>query len=417
MSACSTTQMVRQPAESAESACLEEPNSGCITIDENSKSPNDGKIQIHYKWLNPFDPKKQTFIFLNGGPGAGSNYYELFQDFWKSSQLGQKFNLLFFDPRGVGRSSPITQSNVANKNMKNYTFDGMVEDIEALRTQLLAGQKIGLIGHSTGGHLVFSYALKYPMNVFKIISLHGAISEMGFLNQYHDRMTEWRRATTGLDQNNLNLLRQKIQSGNACVAEGNPLPSKAWDQLVNYALYGTYSQRLNLNTTLQSLLKGNIDADSYCRQNPQGATASELITGPSANDPLNAMGEINLIINSNVVCTNLMTFNEVESLSPPYLDGTRELWKRTCSNLKASGKITEKPFDVRKDIKKLLVPILIIGADSDQWIAPKAQQEIWNTLSDAQKKISRMTILNKCSHFSFYECPEQLKIELDRFVH
>lgn len=416
LNGCSKSQISRNP-QSEEDICSKRiPNSGCIIINENSHSLADGKIKIRYQWLSPFDSKKQTFIFLNGGPGGGFGYYMAFQDFWRATHLGRHFNVLFFDPRGVGGSSPVDATNVSSRNMKNYTFSGMVEDIEGLRSQLLGDKKVGLIGHSTGGHLVFSYALKYPANVFKIISLHGAVSEIGFLTQYHDRITEWMNATVGIEQKKIELLKKKIEDGQACLDDGNKIPPRAWSQLVNYALYGTYSQRESLHPTLVSLIKGNVDGTSHCSQTPKGPSASDLVEGPAPQDPLNAMGGINLIINSNVTCSNLLTYDEVEALSPPYLEGARELWKRDCSNLVSSGKILEDPFDVRKDVKSLSIPILLLGADHDQWIAPRAQQEAWDTLLDNQKKTSKFVLLNKCSHFSFYDCPGQLKAALDDFM-
>lgn len=391
-------------------------NSDYILVPENFSISSSPKIEIHYHWLTSFDAAKPTFIFLNGGPGASSHYYLLFQDFWMSTELRRRFNILFFDPRGVGQSSSINANNIATKDMKSYTFESMVEDIESLRTQLSLGQKIGLIGHSTGGHLVFSYALKYPKNVLKIISLHGAISEIGFLTQYDDRISEWMKASAGLDQGKLTLLGQKIQSGQACLEDGRTLPQQAWSQIVNYALYGTYSKRLSLPSLLKSLVTGNIDGDSYCKRSQVIYTLSDLIDGPNSLDPLSAMPNLNLIVNANVVCSNLLTFNEVESLSAPYLTGARALWQRDCSPLRASGKIKENPFDVRGDISKVQVPILLVGADHDQWIAPRAQLEAWNALSNEQKKTSKIVILNNCSHFSFYECPADLTKALDEFV-
>lgn len=391
-------------------------NSGCILINENNQTAQDGKVQIFYHWLNPFDPSKQTFFFLIGGPGAPMDYYLKFEKFWRSTTLGQKYNLLFFDPRGVGKSTPVTQENVIRRNLKNYTFSGMVEDIEGLRQALVPGQKIGVIGHSTGGHLVFSYAVKYPENVFKIISMHGAVSEIGFLTQMYLRQKEVASALSGLQPTEITQLAQKIQSGNTCFADGSKLHPTSWQLLMNFALYGTYSQRQSLPSIILDLFQGNIITNKYCQKTNISSLTNSLILDPPALDPLLAMGGINLLINNNVVCSNLITSKQAQTMQAPYHDPILSFWTRQCFPFLQSGQIIEEPFDLKAAIANLKMPILIVGAEHDQWVSPIAQNEIWDAFTTSQKNQNKMTILSNCSHFSFYECPTDLSKSLNDFL-
>jgi len=399
----------------AQTAFAANPNDGCVSVPENPSNSGGTEISICYKWLRPFDKNKRTYIFLVGGPGAGFDYYMRFSEFWLNTALGQKFNLLFFDPRGVGRSSEVNATNLAEHDMRQYTLANMTNDIESLRKALLGDQSIGLIGHSTGGHQVFEYATRFPDHVFKVISLHGGASALGFLTQVYYRLAEWQNAGAAIDSQKLQRLLQLMQSGLACDSDGSKLSSSSSTQVVYFALYGTVSQRNMLPGLLNSLVLGNVDSRIFCEA-PQVNTQRQF---PSleANDPLNAMSGINSIINTNVVCSNFITKDAVASLASPFRDPTyNSIWAPQCLPLLSAGKITENLFDVRRRISEIQVPILIVGADRDQWIPYPVQNEIWQNMTDNQKASSEIHELKRCGHFSFYECPSQLKSILDHFI-
>lgn len=54
--------------------------------------------------LSTYNPNKQTFIFLVGGPAAGFTYYVKFRDFWLTKKLGQKVVLLDLNFDGDSRT-------------------------------------------------------------------------------------------------------------------------------------------------------------------------------------------------------------------------------------------------------------------------------------------------------------------------
>jgi len=388
---------------------------GCVTVAENPTATDGTKISICYKWLQPYDQSKKTFLFLVGGPGASFEYYMLFGEFWLNTNLGKNYNLLFFDPRGVGHSSEINSANVDSHDLRQYTLANMTDDIESLRKNLLGDQSIGLIGHSTGGHQVFDYAIRFPEHVSKIISLHGGASGLGFQTQVYYRLNEWQKAGASIEPQKLVSLQQLVQSGSACDSDGSKLLPTSWNQLTSYALYGTVSQRKMLPKLIMSLVQGNIDSQSFCQNKSVNVQKEFPIL--QSNDPLNAMSGINPIINANIVCSNFITKASIGSLPAPFHDPTFNfIWSPQCQPLLMSGKITEDQFDVRTSISQIQVPILVVGSDGDQWIPFKVQNEIWENMTDPQKIKSEIHELRQCGHFSFYECPHQLKLIIDHFL-
>ena len=95
-------------------------------------------------------------VIVHGGPGASHDYllpYLL--------PLARHHRLVFIDERGSGRSEKL-------EDVKQYTVENMVEDVEGVRQSLGLG-KIDLLGHSYGGVLAQAYALKYSANLSHLV--------------------------------------------------------------------------------------------------------------------------------------------------------------------------------------------------------------------------------------------------------
>ncbi len=100
--------------------------------------------------------KGEPMIVIHGGPGLDHSY--LLPQMYG---LSDYYHLIFFDQRACGKSasnSPIT-------------LDVLVEDIEAIRTELDLGS-IHLLGHSWGGLLAMKYAILYPDHLTSLILLN-----------------------------------------------------------------------------------------------------------------------------------------------------------------------------------------------------------------------------------------------------
>ncbi|KQQ85796.1 prolyl aminopeptidase [Aureimonas sp. Leaf324] len=101
------------------------------------------------------NPDGKPVIFLHGGPGSGCNpsHRRLFDP--------DQYNVLLFDQRGCGRSSPLGALH-AN------TTQHLVEDVERLRRMAGFGKAM-LFGGSWGSTLALAYAQAYPAHVSEMI--------------------------------------------------------------------------------------------------------------------------------------------------------------------------------------------------------------------------------------------------------
>ena len=105
-------------------------------------------------WERSGNPKGSSVLIVHGGPGGGSSpsYRRYFDP--------KKFNIVQFDQRGCGRSSP-------HSELKENTTHHLIEDIEKLR-QLLKIETWHVFGGSWGSTLSLIYAIQHTE---KVISL------------------------------------------------------------------------------------------------------------------------------------------------------------------------------------------------------------------------------------------------------
>lgn len=108
--------------------------------------------------------KGRPCVFLHGGPGSTSYYFEAFA---AAKILEQNMQLVYFDQRGCGRSD-----SAANNN---YSLSRMEQDLEELRAAL-GHKKWSVMGHSFGGILITSYAAHYPEAVAALYMVHGTVN-------------------------------------------------------------------------------------------------------------------------------------------------------------------------------------------------------------------------------------------------
>jgi len=103
----------------------------------------------------------EPLVILHGGPGLSHNY--LMPHFQK---LYENYNVIFYDQRASGKSTGSVDSNL--------TINVFVDDLEALRKSL-GLEQFHLTGHSWGGLLALSYAVKYPQFI-KSLTLISPVS-------------------------------------------------------------------------------------------------------------------------------------------------------------------------------------------------------------------------------------------------
>ncbi|WP_054413747.1 alpha/beta fold hydrolase [Hymenobacter sp. DG25A] len=91
-------------------------------------------------------------VFVHGGPGAWSGMPQALA----GPALEDKFQMIWYDQRGSGRSQ--------NDPRHNYSLERMVQDLEEIRLQLGVEQWV-VMAHSFGGTIATAYAAKYPQHV------------------------------------------------------------------------------------------------------------------------------------------------------------------------------------------------------------------------------------------------------------
>ncbi len=103
----------------------------------------------------------EPLIIIPGGPGGAHVGYRVFD----SLSVGTNIQLIYFDAFGRG------QSDTA-KNVKEYSLERDIEDIEGLRKAMHLN-KINLLGHSYGSLVAQGYAIKYGQNLAHLIIANG----------------------------------------------------------------------------------------------------------------------------------------------------------------------------------------------------------------------------------------------------
>jgi proline iminopeptidase len=79
--------------------------------------------------------KGKPCVFVHGGPGSTSYYYEVMPG---AQMIEQKMRMIYFDQRGSGRSGSAKNGN--------YSLARMLKDMEELRTALQY-RKWAVMGH------------------------------------------------------------------------------------------------------------------------------------------------------------------------------------------------------------------------------------------------------------------------------
>jgi proline iminopeptidase len=96
------------------------------------------------------------------GPGC-SYYMPVFKP------LESYFTMVYLENRGTGQSERA-------KSTKEYTWDHLVADMDALRVHLKQ-DKVWLMGHSEGGALILQYAVKHQDKVRGLVLLEAVAAE------------------------------------------------------------------------------------------------------------------------------------------------------------------------------------------------------------------------------------------------
>jgi proline iminopeptidase len=116
-----------------------------------------GGVRLFYRMMGA---GRDTLVVLHGGPGFNLEY--LAEDL---EPLAARHTLLFYDQRGAGRSSLVSDS---------LALDGQrfAEDLDALRRHF-GFERLTLLGHSWGAGVAALYAARYPDRIARLLIVSG----------------------------------------------------------------------------------------------------------------------------------------------------------------------------------------------------------------------------------------------------
>jgi proline iminopeptidase len=140
-----------------------------------------GGVLVYVKTVGTGEP----LILLHGGPGATHEYL-----LPHLLPLARHYRLIFLDERGSGRSQKL-------EDPSGYTEEAMADDVEAVRQALGLG-KVAVLGHSCGGVLAQTYALKYPASLSHLIlcsTFHSTRAMNEVLRKMKEKMAPELRAS------------------------------------------------------------------------------------------------------------------------------------------------------------------------------------------------------------------------------
>lgn len=151
-------------------------------------------VNIYYRIFGKGEP----LLIINGGPGGNSEGFG-----YIAGLLGEKYQAIIFDQRGVGKSI------LPARNTTTITMDLMREDMEALRKHL-GIKKWVIMGQSFGGMLASYYTAKYPKNVKGLIYSASGGLDLEFMNFAQTRIQQ---NLTKIEQDSLNYYNERITKG------------------------------------------------------------------------------------------------------------------------------------------------------------------------------------------------------------
>lgn len=169
---------------------------------------------IRYRDPNQRD-RIGSLVINPGGPGVSGIEYALNAEFILNPDVLERYDIVGFDPRGIGQSTPIHCLNAAEQdvlfasdpkpdndeefaqalvdmqsfvdkclartaNLEHFSTDAAAHDMELLRKGL-GDTKLNYVGFSYGTYLGTLYAQQFPTNVGRFV-LDGAINP-GISNQ------------------------------------------------------------------------------------------------------------------------------------------------------------------------------------------------------------------------------------------
>jgi L-proline amide hydrolase len=117
--------------------------------------------QTYYKIIGTLKAGVRPLVALHGGPGCNSEYLEILTDVTK----GQPGFLILYDQVGGGLSTHLPEKN---GDTVFWTIQLFLDELDNLLTKLKI-EEYDLLGHSWGGTLAVSHAVRRPAGLRNLI--------------------------------------------------------------------------------------------------------------------------------------------------------------------------------------------------------------------------------------------------------
>lgn len=382
---------------------------GTLTVPVDYADPQGETLELSLLRVPATGARVGSMVVNPGGPGARGTSYAAAAGQVFREPLRRGFDIVGFDPRGVGRSDPVdcltdgelddylagdptpdTSAEVTAYKASVLSFGqrcvaasgpvvGHVTTIEAARDMdvlrsALGEETLTYFGASYGTKLGATYAELFPEQVGRFV-LDGAVDvALDPRSLALDQAAGFETALRAYVQNCLDstdscFLGDSVDEGLATITdlldsiEEEPLPAGDRELTVGNAFYGIITPLYNrdywflLSTALTSALEGKGSAlmqlaDAYASRNPDGSYADNSV---EANYAVNCLDDPTSVPFGRVPSL----FDEFEEASPTF--GRVFAWGMAgCRGIAVTS--SEEPLAIRADGA---APILVLGTSRD----------------------------------------------------
>lgn len=367
-------------------------------------------LRLFYQWHGDFVPGREVIVILNGGPGGDLRDYLDLPEFIPHAN---RYNLLFYDQRGTGRSGALRESDAHSARLDNFRTRHHIADLEALREFVIRQKKIILLGHSYGAHLALGYAARYPGNVSKVIAVNGASDTLGFVLQAHAKKQAVERVLQSIDEKTLGVFFDMLDAGKNVKENGQQF---RYDDFLAY-------MRENIKTykgqtqNIPRLIEGFANLGGHHPQ-PIADSLPALPTGPTghkSSPPPLIQSTFNRLANSFIVCHDLLTASVVGALPEGALKSSAVSARAKNCAAFVDSPFSEEAFDVKEGLGRITVPVLLAGGSHDP-LMPFEVQERDYTLMAQKNAHSVLLRMENVGHDFFSENPACSQLALAGFL-
>lgn len=225
-------------------APLEPAGGGQVTTDDG--------VRLHFQVRGT---GRDTLVVLHGGPGLSSAYLAPDLDL-----LARGHTLVFYDQRGAGRSTVLTDST-------RLRLADHIRDLEAVRRHF-GLERVTLVGHSWGAGLAALYAREHPDRTARLVLVDPVPPRRSpWMQQFGRNLRAWMDSATAARFAEVAKARQ-----------GASDPVAACRAYWALFIHGYFSDPLD--PTLPAKMRGDVCAD------PPDAIANGGVVGASVLGPM-----------------------------------------------------------------------------------------------------------------------------------